>query len=219
MFYTPSVEPVRIFPQKCFERFPTPVSFSCGREKGCEHFLMVQIRALMEIRHLENLTPVTKSERLDGHHHVQSAAPATKSAFRSKTAPIPSTCHEKSTLDHQSRGFPSHLPRKVATMCENAHSTTMRAQSSEAPAVDTQILRACAVEMHVDDFARHECTVNSSELAVHARAPQRSKHSCLTPTARTPKCVHTVWVKKHSEDLRRHLFALIQVSEAKRSAK
>ena len=160
MFYTPSVEPVRIFPQKCFERFPTPVSFSCGREKGCEHFLMVQIRALMEIRHLENLTPVTKSERLDGHHHVQSAAPATKSAFRSKTAPMPSTCHEKSTLDHQSRGFPSHLPRKVATMCENARSP--RAPRFCEPAqlkCTSTILRGMNV-----------CIVNSSKLAGHARA-------------------------------------------------
>ena len=56
MFDAPSVKPVRIFPQKCFERFPTRVSFSCGREKGCEHFLMVQIRVLMETLHLENLT-------------------------------------------------------------------------------------------------------------------------------------------------------------------
>ena len=51
--------------------------------------------------------------------------------------------------------------------------------------------RACGVEMHVDDLERHECTANSSELAGHARAAQRSKHSCLTTTVRTPKCVDT----------------------------
>ena len=67
-------------------------------------------------------------------------------------------------------------------MSENAHGTTTRAQSLEAPAAPTQILRACTVKMQFADFERHECTVNSSELAGHARAPQRSKHSCLTTT-------------------------------------
>ena len=64
-------------------------------------------------------------------------------------------------------------------MCENAHGATTRAQSLEAPAAGRQILRACAVEMHVDDFERYECTVDSSELAVHARTLQRSKHQLL----------------------------------------
>ena len=50
--------------------------------------------------------PVTKSGRLKDHHHVRSAATATKSAFRSKTAPIRWTCHEKSTLEHQNAMFP-----------------------------------------------------------------------------------------------------------------
>ena len=49
--------------------------------------------------------------------------------------------------------------------------------------------------MRVDDFERRECTVNSSELAGHGRALQRSKHQLLTPTVRTPKCVHNVWGK------------------------
>ena len=70
--------------------------------------------------------PVTKSELLDDHHHVQSAAPATKTAFRSKTAPIPCTCHEKSTLEHQNTRFSLRLPRKVTTMYQNAHGTTTR---------------------------------------------------------------------------------------------
>ena len=81
-------------------------------------------------------------------------------------------------------------------MYENVHGTTTRAQSLEAPAADTQIQRACAVEVHMDDVESHECTVNSSELAGHARAEQRSKHTCFSLTVRivrTPQCAHTVW--------------------------
>ena len=140
--------------------------------------------------------PVTKSELLDDHHHVQSAAPATKTAFPSETPPTPCTCHEKSTLEHQNTRIPLRLPRKVTTMCENVHGTTMRAQSPEAPAADTQIQRACAVEVHMYDVESHQCIVNSSELAGHAHAEQRSKHTFLSPTVRTPECVHTVWGKK-----------------------
>ena len=58
--------------------------------------------------------PVSKSELLDDHRHVQSATPATKTAFRSKTVPIPCTCHEKSPLEHQNIRFPLRPPRKVA---------------------------------------------------------------------------------------------------------
>ena len=49
----------------------------------------------------------------------------------------------------------------------------------EAPVAGLQILRACAVEMHIDDVERHECTVTSSELAGPARALQRSKQQLL----------------------------------------
>ena len=62
------------------------------------------------------------------------------------------------------------------SQCKNARGTTTRVQSLEAPAADTQIQRACAVEMNVENFER---TVNSSELAVHGRALQRSKHQLL----------------------------------------
>ena len=55
---------------------------------------------------LRSAAPATKSA-LRGS---QSAAPATKSALRSKAAPISRTCHEKSTLDHQSTRFPLRLP-------------------------------------------------------------------------------------------------------------
>ena len=40
--------------------------------------------------------------------------------------------------------------------------------------------------MRFEGFERHECTVNSSELAAHARAEQRSKRSCFSITVRTP---------------------------------
>ena len=137
------------------------------------------------VEKLRFTAPVTKSEHLDDHHHVQSAAPATKSALRSQTVPIPCACHEKSTLDHQSARFPLRLPRKVITMCENVHGASTRAQSRQALAAATQILRACAVEMHFEDFKRHECTVNSSELAVDVRAPQRSQQ-LLDPYRENP---------------------------------
>ena len=88
---------------------------------------------------------------------------------------------KKSTLERQNTRFPLRLPRKVTTMCENAHGTTTRAQSLEAAAAATQILRACAVEVHMDDVERHECTVNSSKLAGHARALQRSKRQLPFP--------------------------------------
>ena len=46
--------------------------------------------------------------------------------------------------------------------------------------------------MHIDDVERHDCAVNSSELAGHARAEQRSKHTCFSLTVRTPECANTV---------------------------
>ena len=92
-------------------------------------------------------------------------------------------------------------------MCENAHGTTTRAQSLEAPAADTQIQRACAVEVHMDDVESHECTVNSSELAGHARAEQRSKHTCFSITVRTPS-VTTLFGEK-SITYHRHSFKVL----------
>ena len=58
-------------------------------------------------------------------------------------------------------------------MSENARSTTARAESREAPARAKPILQAGAVEMHFEDFERHDCTVNSSELAGHVGATPR----------------------------------------------
>ena len=90
------------------------------------------------VQKLRFTAPVTKPELLDDHHHVQSAAPATKTACRIKTAPIPWACHEKSNLKHENMRFPLRLPRKVTIMRGNARDTTTRAQSLEAPAQGTQ---------------------------------------------------------------------------------
>ena len=122
---------------------------------------------------------------------------------RSPPCPKYCTCHENCTSKknssdplHLSRKvdfgapntrFPLCLPRKVTTMYENAHGATTRAQSLEAPAAATQTLRACAVEIHFEDFERHECAVNSSELAGHGRAAHLSKHTYSTLTVRTCK--------------------------------
>ena len=108
--------------------------------------------------------------------------------MKSKNVSYNGVKHRKGVV-MENTSDPLHLSRKVTTMCENAHGALSR--QAHAPA--TQILRACAVEVHMDDVERHECTVNSNELAVHARAPQRSKHTFLSPTVRTPQCAHTVW--------------------------
>ena len=71
----------------------------------------------------------------------------------------------------------------------------------------SQIQRACAVEMHIDDVERHECAVNSNELAAHARTEQRSKHPCLSPTVRTPS-VTTLFGEKLSFTLCRCLLPM-----------
>ena len=141
----------------------------------------------------------------------QSAAPATKSALRGSQGAVPVT---KSALQGSPsaapatksarRGspsatlarFPLRLPRKVAAAYENVHGAATRAQSLEAPAADTQIQRACAVEVRMDDVEGHECTVNSNELAVHGRAPQRSKHQLPFPYRKNPSvCPHCLGKK------------------------
>ena len=67
-------------------------------------------------------------------------------------------------------------------------------------------------ECHFEDFERHECAVNSGELAVDVRTEQRSKRSFLTTTVSTPKCVHTVWgkIQKASQkQARTHSFSAV----------
>ena len=99
------------------------------------------------------ITTMSKVLRLPRKLHfkvkqLRSLAPATKSRFWSKARGFPCPCHEK---------------------YQNAHGTTTREQSRQAHAPATQILQACAFEVHIDDVERHECTVNSNELAAHAR--------------------------------------------------
>ena len=60
--------------------------------------------------------------------------------------------------------FPLRLPRKGdrhVQKCARRHNESAVATSTRR-------------EMHVDDFERNEWTVNSIELAAHARATQRS---------------------------------------------
>ena len=75
--------------------------------------------------------PVTKLERVEDHHEVQSAAPATRSAYRSNTAPIRCTCHEKSTLDHQNTRLPLPLPRKVTSFSKASVFTNVNGKASQ----------------------------------------------------------------------------------------
>ena len=70
---------------------------------------------------------------------------------RRRSPPCPKCC----TGHHQSTRFPLRLPQKMTIVSEHARDTTTRAQSRQAPTAPAQILRACAVEMHFDDFERH----------------------------------------------------------------
>ena len=97
-----------------------------------------------------------KSERLEDHRHVQISA-----------------CHEVCT-SKEKRSDPLRLSRKADFglpihevslapakksdhhVRKNARGPATRAQSRQAPAAATQILRACAVETRVDDIERHD---------------------------------------------------------------
>ena len=162
------------------------------------------------------------------HHEI-------RAPLRSPPCPKCCTCHEN-CISKQNSSDPLHLSRKgnfgppkhevslaLATKsepCANAHGTATRAQSRHAPVPATQISRACAVEVHIDDVERHECIVNSSELAAHARAAQRSKHSCFASTVRTSKCVHTAWGKQYIHGASRStcFSLLLEVRHAQRAA-
>ena len=118
---------------------------------------------------------------------------------RSPPWPKYCTCHEICT-SKQSRSDPLHLSRKIRLWTTKTRGLPCACHEKSPPCRKMRtapqrersrwkhppLQRACAVEMHLEEFERHECTVNSSELAAHARAAQRSKHSCLTPTVRTP---------------------------------
>ena len=115
---------------------------------------------------------------------------ASKITTISKTMRLPRSLHFEVTplrsLAHvtksrmwtpQNTRFPLRLRRKVTTLPKNAHGTTTRGQWRQAPATDTQILRACAVEMHFEDFERHEQT---------KKRDTSIRHRPLTITVRTP---------------------------------
>ena len=57
---------------------------------------------------------------------------------------------------------------------EERSERSLGAQSRRAPARTHQILRACGVDIHFEDFEANECTVNSIELAGLADTPLQS---------------------------------------------
>ena len=64
----------------------------------------------------------------------------------------------KSTLDHQSTRFP--LPATKSDHHAKKRCTPPLRSRDEHPPRPTRFREACAVEMHFEDFERHECTVN-----------------------------------------------------------
>ena len=76
--------------------------------------------------------PVRKSELLDDHRHVQSVAPATKTALRSKTAPIPCACHEKSPK-HEVSLAPATKKHHHVRKCARHHNESAVARSTRRP--------------------------------------------------------------------------------------
>ena len=105
------------------------------------HFEVHKVLRLPRLPRNLQTSHMSKSHDSLHHDHVQSAAaaPARKSALRSKTTLIHCTCHEKSRLNHRNTRFPFRLPCKAITMCENARGATTRAQSRQAPAAAAQI--------------------------------------------------------------------------------
>ena len=77
----------------------------------------------------------TKSEHTEDHHHVQSIAPATKSAHGRKS------CSDLLRLSRKVNFGPLRLSRKAITKSQSAHGAATNAQSGRAPARPT---RFCA---------------------------------------------------------------------------
>ena len=114
-------------------------------------------------------------------------------AFRSKTPPIPCACHETSTLEHQSKRFPLRLPH--VRKCARHHNESAVARSTHCRHPDSASRRSRSAHGRCE---RHECTVNSNELAVHGRAPQRSKHQLPFPYRKNPSvCPHCLGKKQN----------------------
>ena len=99
-------------------------------------------------------------------------APATKSTSKQNRSDPLRACHEKVDFGHQNEV--SLAPAtQVTTVPKNAHGATTRVQSRQAPAATTQILRACAVDMHFEGSRGMNCTVNSNEVAKRPDATLR----------------------------------------------
>ena len=81
--------------------------------------------------------------------------------------------HSWDTLAGHSCGTDTLVGYSCDTVVGTLLQGTSIGHSCGAPAAAKQILRACAVEMHFEDFERRECTVNSSELAGHGCATPR----------------------------------------------
>ena len=100
-------------------------------------------------------------------------------------------------------------------MYQNARGAATRTQSLKAPAAGRQILGACAVEVRIDDVERHECTVNSSELAAHARTLQRSKHQLLFTYRKNPSvCPHCLGKNVRTQEHSPERFPAFMVDDA-----
>ena len=117
----------------------------------------------------------------------------------SKVLILPENCISKqnsSDLLHLSRkvdiGAPKHEVSLAPAMkshhrvrkCARHHNESAVARSTHCRHPDSASRRSRSAHGRCE---RHECTVNSNELAVHGRAPQRSKHTFVSPTVRTPQ--------------------------------
>ena len=130
-------------------------------------FELHQVQRLPPNRCIEGYKVLCLSRNLHFEvHKFQSAPPATKSA----NAPHV----EKLRFIAPVTPRRSHAPvTKSAPATKSDHHVRKCTRGRfGAPAAATQISRACAVEMYLEDSERHERIANSSELAVHARAPQ-----------------------------------------------
>ena len=77
--------------------------------------------------------------------------------------------------------------------CARHHNESAVARSTRRRHSDSASLRS---RSHMDDVERHECTVNSNELAVHGRALQRSKHQLPFSYRKNPSvCPHCLGKK------------------------
>ena len=75
---------------------------------------------------------------------------------------------DESTWDHHRGRFPLRWPQIIVTAKSAKARAANEGQAKNAPAPAHQFLRACAVEMHFEDFKVNECTVDSNDLPVES---------------------------------------------------